>query len=190
MRESRRWPHALIGIVAFLSLGCATESPGTKSDWHYNGERLIGRVLQVERPVDIGGEGIRVVSPDLLARLVRVEVDARNLPLSSVLWVTINDSAASRDLLLSNRVGHSAVVGVSRGTGFWGVRNDLIEPRTELLVRIVALQWSESEWLYSGGFHGEPITDPNFPFPPYDRIVKLRDPRTNVRIYVDEVATE
>jgi hypothetical protein len=191
MREGRWWARAACLALAWLSATCVGVESGTVNDWRYTGEQLRGPVLHLSRPLDIGGEGVRFSAPPVRCRLVRVEADARELPLSTVLWVTITDGTSpARELLLSNRFGHQPILGQSYDAGTWSVRNPTFEADTDLLLRAVPLEWSEADWLFTGRIGGQPLTDHTFPFPPYDRIGKLKNPRTNVRVYMEEITPQ
>lgn len=172
--------------VLLVVLGCQTPEP--EREWREGGLGKRGALLVAEHPIEIGGAAIPIVFPDTTTRIVRLEADSHDLPLGTVLWARLEGEGEPRDFLLGDLLRQKAVAGTYLGSANWSERRIELGPGQELRLEIAAVDWDEAQRLFLGKAHGEPIPSTGVSGYPFNRVVRVPEPRTRVRLTVEVMA--
>ncbi|MEW6742614.1 MAG: hypothetical protein AB1486_07630 [Planctomycetota bacterium] len=186
-----RWPLAvLVGVVmpACASLG---DSPGREEFGPAAPPEVPAGspgALKATRAISIGGPAVAFRLPDEgRYELVRILVDAAQLPLGLLLLAHIEGEELQRTLLLDSEPYPFATLGLRRHDANWRGGPLVLEGGREVWVGLEAAGWSGGAGLEksAGPATSGRSVEPFLPFSyPHDRIVDLPVKETEVTLYV------
>ncbi|MFO0985368.1 MAG: hypothetical protein U1E76_27155 [Planctomycetota bacterium] len=177
-------PRGLRLVCGSAALLFACAAPPPDAGWHHAAEQPQGARFEIERGIEVGGAGVRFHMPDERTRVVRLEADARDFPLGTTLWATITGDREPRNFLLSGVFGHRALVGTYPGNANWVEHDAEFAARAEVTLTLRAIEWDQTQMIGGHEPHGEPTEGNPLPGYPYNRIIKLAEPHTRVRLTV------